>query len=34
MVICLEQGANDFACGPADATASQSSLASLVSRLV
>jgi len=29
MVVCLEQGANDIAYGPADATATPSSLASL-----
>ena len=34
MVICQEQGANDLQNGPADATATQSSLASLKSRLV
>jgi len=33
MVICLEQGADDLH-GPADATATLSSLASLKSRLV
>ena len=34
MVICLYRGANDLAHGPADATATPSSLASLNSRLV
>jgi len=27
VVVCLERGANDFACGPADATATSLSLA-------
>jgi len=34
MVICLECGANDLHYGPADATATPSSLASLKSTLV
>jgi len=34
VVVCLEQGSNGFAYGPADATAASPSLASLKSRLV
>jgi len=34
VVICLERGANDFAYGPADATATPSSLAPVKSRMV
>jgi len=34
VVICLEQGANDWAYGPANATTTRSSLASLKSRFV
>ena len=34
MVVCLEQGANDLHYGPADATATPSSLASAKSRMV
>ena len=34
MVIRLEQGANDFAYSPADATATSSSLAPVKSRMV
>jgi len=34
MVICLEQSANVFACGPADAIATPSSLAPVKSRMV
>jgi len=34
MVICLELDADEFAYGPADVTATPSSLASLESRLI
>ena len=34
MVICREQSANSFVCGPADATATPSSLAPVKSRMV
>ena len=34
MVVCLERGANDFAYGPADVTATPSSLAPVKSRMV